>query len=830
MELKICKTCGGSLKKIGNYYVCEFCGNRWEADLADDVNAVQRANAWETLRNGDFEKAEALFDEIIIKQPKNYEAYWGKALSSACITYVTDLNENKKVPTCNNIAEDSFAENKSVTKAIGLAPENIATEYKNQAKYIDKIRVEWLEKARKEPDYDVFISYKDSDKENGIERTQDSIDAQDLYNALTEEGYRVFFSRISLRDKVSEQYEPYIYNAIKTAKVMIVFGEKVEYFSSTWIKNEWNRFKNCIEKKEKHPNSLVVVYKGIDPNDLPVILKSRQCLNMRDVTFLRTLTNHIRKIIDLSKQAQGIEKITISGGKMAKKSTEIAQKTIQVREVGQGALVETSIDDEQSFSLVKTYVKAGEFNQAKTLLDDLLFNNPNNAEFIFANLLISKKCCDIEALFDYVSSFTKEEYDIIEKVLNCAKKEYAETLIESLYKQAKKVNDAVSNKILNVVLPFNHTKRKTMITAAFTDCISKSKYESFNTLLSTLDSNDVDRYIDLNLRFAKSTKNESQATHCLQNILAVDEGNVEAYEVLLDIELRQNATVEDLKITFEKVLSYSSDCNEKVNVCLEHMASICENRCGDNQIAFIKQLIRYYQSDIAELDDTLMKIATNLLKQKRFDDADYFYKLVLNTRKNDPEVYLGICLAKIKKTDLNIISNDNSLQGMPEFNKYLSLLSEGRRMEILDNLKEAKERYEEKLKKEKEQNEEKLKKEKEQNEEKSQKIKEINKKIKTLVILLCSAVVSFISFLIGLAIAEQSFVLCGVSMIVFILINTILGFLSTNTKQWKINKSGCANFVLWLALMFFCFVGWIFAIIKLSKLIKERKNIEQSNI
>lgn len=825
MELKICKTCGGNLKKIGTYYACEFCGNRWEADIADDVNAVKRANAWETLRNGDFEEAEALFDEIIIEQPKNYEAYWGKSLSSACITYVTDLNECKKVPTCNNITEDSFADNKFVLKAIELAPENIANEYKNQAKYIDKIRVEWLEKARKEPDYDVFISYKDSDKENGIERTQDSIDAQDLYNALTEEGYKVFFSRISLRDKVAEQYEPYIFNAIKTAKVMIVFGEKVKYFSSTWIKNEWTRFKNRIEKKEKHPNSLVVVYKDIDPNDLPVILKSRQCLNMHDVTFLRTLTNHIKKIIDLSKQAQGIEKIMISGGKMAKKSAKISQKTIQVREVGQGALVETSIDDEQSFSLVKTYVKAGQFNQAKTLLDDLLFNNPNNAEFIFTKLMICKRCDKVISLFKQIDSFSKEDYDIIEKTLNCAKKEYAETLIELLYMQAKVENDEICNKILNVVLPFNHAKRKTMITAAFMDCISKSKYESFNTLLSTLDPNNVDRYIKLNLRFAKSTKNESQAIQCLKNVFAVDEGNVESYEVLLDINLRQNANIKDLKTIFEKILSYSSDCNEKVNDWLEHMASVCENACNDNQIAFIKQLIRYYQSDIAELDDMLIKIANDLLKQKRFDDADYFYKLVLNTRKNDPDVYLGICLTKIKKTNLNNISDDNnSLQALPEFNKYLSLLPEDQRIDILDNLKKAKEQYEEKLKKEKE-----------KNEEKSQKINKINKKIKTLVILLCSAFASFIFFLIGLAIAEQSFILCGISIIAFAFINVSLGIISTNEKKlfsgWSTDgcAAGCASCIQGFVVIFFCFIGWIFALIKISKLIEERKSLEYSN-
>ena len=265
MELKKCEICGGTVVREGNFYVCEYCGNRWEIDSANDIHAVDRANAWSALRDGDFEKAAELFENIIIKEPGNHEAYWGRALSLGGIVYVTDLNENKKVPTCNNITEDSILKSKDVQKAIDLAPADIAEGYRQQAEYIDRVRIEWLEKASKEPEYDVFISFKDSDRENGIERTQDSIDAQDLYNALVAEGYKVFFSRISLRDKISEQYEPYIYNAIKTSKVMIVFGEKPEYFSSVWIKNEWSRFKTRIEKGEKHKNSLAVVYNSNFP-------------------------------------------------------------------------------------------------------------------------------------------------------------------------------------------------------------------------------------------------------------------------------------------------------------------------------------------------------------------------------------------------------------------------------------------------------------------------------------------------------------------------------------------------------------------------------------
>lgn len=319
----VCKTCGGTVTRKGNYYVCDYCHSKWMVDIADDVHAVERANAWEALRNNDFKKAAELFENIILKDPKNHEAYWGRALSLAGIVYVTDMNENKKVPTCNNITEESFVDDKDVKKAISLAPPEIADGYKQQAEYIEKVRIEWLEKASKEPAYDVFISFKDSDRENGIERTQDSIDAQDLYNALLAEGYKVFFSRISLRDKVAEQYEPYIYNAIKTAKVMIVFGEKTEYFSSVWIKNEWSRFKTRIEKGEKHKNSLVVVYKNMAPADLPTVLKTRQCLNAADMTFLPTLTRHIKRVIDETKQAVHVDRIEIKGGQISKKARKL---------------------------------------------------------------------------------------------------------------------------------------------------------------------------------------------------------------------------------------------------------------------------------------------------------------------------------------------------------------------------------------------------------------------------------------------------------------------------------------------------------------------------
>ena len=66
--------------------------------------------------------------------------------------------------------------------------------------------------------------------------------AQDVYEALTAKGLKVFFSRITLEDKLGTQYEPYIYAALSSAKVMLAFGTTYEYYDAVWVKNEWSRY------------------------------------------------------------------------------------------------------------------------------------------------------------------------------------------------------------------------------------------------------------------------------------------------------------------------------------------------------------------------------------------------------------------------------------------------------------------------------------------------------------------------------------------------------------------------------------------------------------
>lgn len=677
----VCKTCGGPVNRIGNYYVCEYCRNQWEIDSGNDIHAVERANAWAALRDGDFEKAVELFENIIATENQNHEAYWGRALALGGIVYVTDLNENKKVPTCNNITEQSFIKSNDVQKAISLAPTDIAGSYQQQAEYIEKVRVEWLEKASKEPAYDVFISFKDSDREHGIDRTQDSVDAQDLYNALTAEGYKVFFSRISLRDKISEQYEPYIYNAIQTAKVMIVFGEKPEYFNAVWLKNEWMRFKNRIEKGEKHKNSLVVAYKNMNPGDLPAVLRSRQCLNAADMTFLSDLNRHIRRIIDEAKKKVRLDKINITGGQIAKKATTLAVNTVQTREIGVGAVAATSIGEKQTLSLIEAYLEATQWDEAARLIDDVLFENPGCAKAMWCGLLAKHHAANDTQLATKLNAFCEEDFATIDKYLNCVSKAVAKTKLTWLWKSLTSAEEYACRAMLNTILPYQFQARAQMIEQTFDHVIQTSKFESFRLLLSTLNSSDVDKYIEYNQRYSAKTANLDEKADCLHNILKVDEGNVDALRDMVAVNWAQRPdcpeTVTHFVEEIEQLLKYTADGDAEVEYFMDFLqkAKITEMTAES-----MKQLIRYYSKEISELKKRLIKFSYQMIENGLFQQVEYFLNLILSFDPSNAEVYWAICLMKIKaESEQDILNCTRLLQDVPEFNKYLVLVEKKRR-------------------------------------------------------------------------------------------------------------------------------------------------------
>ena len=66
--------------------------------------------------------------------------------------------------------------------------------YREEAKEIDRLQREILSIVANEEPYDVFICYKETDLDDG-RRTEDSEIAGDIYEALSNQGLRVFYAR-----------------------------------------------------------------------------------------------------------------------------------------------------------------------------------------------------------------------------------------------------------------------------------------------------------------------------------------------------------------------------------------------------------------------------------------------------------------------------------------------------------------------------------------------------------------------------------------------------------------------------------------------------------
>ena len=291
-----CKMCGGTLEIQRNATVvtCDYCGTQQTLPKLDDerrVNLYDRANHFR--RNNDFDKAMGIYEEILNEDQTDAEAYWSLVLCKYGIVYVQDPTTRKQVPTVNRAQFTSVIADENYKSALQYADELQRTLYQQEAKYIDEVQKGILAISQNEKPFDVFICYKETD--NFGRRTHDSVLAQDLYYQLTQEGFNVFFSRITLEDKLGTAYEPYIFAALNSAKVMVVLGTQPEHFKAVWVKNEWSRFLALV-KNSKGQKVLIPAYKDMDPYDLPDDFSHLQAQDMSKLGFMQDLIRGIKKI------------------------------------------------------------------------------------------------------------------------------------------------------------------------------------------------------------------------------------------------------------------------------------------------------------------------------------------------------------------------------------------------------------------------------------------------------------------------------------------------------------------------------------------------------
>ena len=302
-----CKMCGGDIDFIpgATYGTCEYCGSTSTIPQAEDENKLNRYNrANHFRRQCEFDKAVAAYEKILEQDDTDAEAHWGAVISRFGIEYVEDPATHQRIPTCHRVQVASILADADYLAAVEDAPDAESRRiYQEEAARIAEIQKGILAISANEKPYDVFICYKETDA-NG-QRTHDSQWAQDIYYGLTEQGYKVFFSRITLEDKLGQQYEPYIFAALNSAKVMVVVGSRPEYFNAVWVKNEWSRYLSLM--KHDHKRLLIPCYRDMDPYDLPEELSMLQSQDMSKIGFMQDLLRGVQKVMQQPTSApQGV--------------------------------------------------------------------------------------------------------------------------------------------------------------------------------------------------------------------------------------------------------------------------------------------------------------------------------------------------------------------------------------------------------------------------------------------------------------------------------------------------------------------------------------------
>ena len=300
MAIIKCKMCGGDIEISADktFGTCEYCGSTMTLPKVDDEQraaAFNRGNHFR--RSGEFDKALAVYERIVAEDDNDAEAHWCCALCRFGIEYVEDPATYEWLPTCHRASFDSFLEDVDYLAAVEHSDGITRRQYQKDAAKIAEVQRGILATSQNEQPFDVFLCYKETDEDG--QRTRDSLMAQEVYYELTEQGYRVFFARITLEDKAGAEYEPYIFAALNSAKVMVVIGTKPEHFNAVWVKNEWSRFLSMMKKDRS--KLLLPCYRDMDPYDLPEALSVLQSYDMSKIGFMQDLIRGVKKVIDAGK-------------------------------------------------------------------------------------------------------------------------------------------------------------------------------------------------------------------------------------------------------------------------------------------------------------------------------------------------------------------------------------------------------------------------------------------------------------------------------------------------------------------------------------------------
>ena len=450
-----CKMCGGALEiSTETVTTCDYCGTQQTVPTAKDENLQGLFNRANVLRmKNEFDKAEQIFEKILQADETQAEAYWGLILCKYGIEYVEDPKTYARIPTCHRTSYDSIIADEDYKSALQYADAVQRGLYEAEAKEIDRLQKEILAISQKEEPYDVFICYKETD-ETG-KRTQDSVIANDIYYQLTQEGFKVFYAAITLEDKLGSAYEPCIFAALHSAKVMLAIGTKAEHFNAIWVKNEWGRFLKMM--KTDRNKTLIPCYKDMDAYDLPEEFAHLQAQDMSKIGFINDVVRGIKKLIQVDEP----------------KATVIKETVVTESNTNTAPLLKRAF----------IFLEDGDWNSANEYCEKVLDLDPECAEAYLGKLMAELKVKTQKSLKDCAEPF--DDRNNYQKTIRFANEELKTTLTAYV--------EYIKTRNENARLEGIYAQGKAEMKSARTEIAFKAAAKLFAQIPEYLDSSELEK-------------------------------------------------------------------------------------------------------------------------------------------------------------------------------------------------------------------------------------------------------------------------------------------------------------------------------------------------
>lgn len=576
-----CKMCGGTVEfePGASTGICDSCGTKQTLPRLDDdkrANLYDRANHFR--RNNDFDKAMAIYEQILNEDNTDAEAYWSLVLCRYGIEYVEDPQSRKRIPTVNRAQFTSIYMDEDYKSALQYADGYQKAIYEEEAKAIDDIQKGILEISSKEDPFDVFICYKETDA-NG-RRTPDSVLANDLYHQLTQEGFKVFFARITLEDKLGSAYEPYIFAALNSAKVMVVLGTKPEYFNAVWVKNEWSRYLALV-KKSGGKRILIPAYKDMDPYDLPEEFSHLQAQDMSKLGFMQDLIRGIKKIV------------------------EVGTAKAQVNETPAHPASESS-NVTQLLKRASLFLEDGNWSEANKYCEKVLDIDPECAEAYLGKLMCEMHARTKEELSNAKPFGSSENY---QKVIRFGREPLVSSL-ESIYdctvqkqKEHKEATAKTAKKVASIVLPVMLVCTLAVLFLVKV-VVPDMKYSKADSLM------EEGRYteaLDMYEALGEYRKEEisTKISECRYNIAS---------------EMMKEGKYDEALAEFEALGEYG-ESNIRIKVCQYNIAVGIMNEHEYERAITAFEALGDYNDSKDKISECKYNIANNLMSEGKYDEA-----------------------------------------------------------------------------------------------------------------------------------------------------------------------------------------------------------------